>query len=306
MEEAQFLADRVAVMRGGQIIASGRPDELGGRDLRPAEIRFELPEGLGLDDVPEVPADTRSLEGDRVVIQTRQPIRAAQIVTAWSLEADIDLAHFSVTQPSLEDIYLELTGTGTGAGPSDDATAGSRGGCGMNPVPQSTLGRDLGLVLWQIRYEQRAYWRNRGRGIFTFVFPVMFLVIFASLDKGQTISSRGNIAFDDFYVPGILAYGIIATTFVNLAIGTAILRDQGILKRMQGTPLPRWAYVLARIGSASIVMLGMTVLVLVLGAALWGVQLPGRSAAGADRLPAAGHGVFHDDRDRDHPVHPQR
>ena len=142
----------------------------------------------------------------------------------------------------------------------------------MSTVPQSTWSRDLGLVFWQIRYEQRAYWRNRGRGVFTFVFPIMFLVIFASLDKGQTISSRGNIAFNDFFVPGILAYGVIATTFVNLAIGTAILRDQGILKRMQGTPLPRWAYVVARIGSASIVMLAMTVVVLGLGAAVWGLD----------------------------------
>ena len=46
MDEAQALADRVAVMRGGEIIASGRPDEIGGRDLRPAEIRFALPAGL--------------------------------------------------------------------------------------------------------------------------------------------------------------------------------------------------------------------------------------------------------------------
>ena len=77
----------------------------------------------------------------------------------------------------------------------------------------------------------------------------MFLVIFASLDKGGHISSRGGIPYDDFFVPGILAYGVIATTFVNLAISTAILRDEGVLKRMQGTPLPRWAYVAARIGS---------------------------------------------------------
>ena len=67
--------------------------------------------------------------------------------------------------------------------------------------------RDLGLVAWQIRYEQRAYWRNRGRGIFTFAFPLMFLVIFASLDKGAHISTRGGIPYDDFFVPGILAYG---------------------------------------------------------------------------------------------------
>jgi ABC-2 type transport system ATP-binding protein len=112
MDEAQFLADRVAVMRGGQIIASGRPDELGGRDLRPAEIRFALPEGLGIEDVPELPAEARSLQGDRVIIQTRQPVRAAHIVTGWAVDGGHDLAHFSVTQPTLEDIYLELTGSG--------------------------------------------------------------------------------------------------------------------------------------------------------------------------------------------------
>ena len=87
-------------------------------------------------------------------------------------------------------------------------------------------------------------------GIFTFVFPLMFLVIFGALDKGQhTVVQRGGIPYDDFFVPGILAYGVIATTFVNMAISTAILRDEGMLKRMQGTPLPRWAYVAARIGS---------------------------------------------------------
>jgi ABC-2 type transport system ATP-binding protein len=110
MDEAQFLADRVAVMRGGQIIASGRPEEIGGRDLRPAEIRFLLPDGMELEDVPEVPAQHREAQADRVLIQTREPVHAAQIVTTWALDRDLDLGHFSVTQPTLEDIYLELTG----------------------------------------------------------------------------------------------------------------------------------------------------------------------------------------------------
>lgn len=138
---------------------------------------------------------------------------------------------------------------------------------------KSTFGRDLGLVGWQIRYEQRAYWRNRGRGLFTFAFPIMLLVIFASLDKGQTVSTRGQIPLDDFFVPGILAYGVITTTFINLAISTAILRDAGVLKRMQGVPLPRWAYVWARIGSTVIIMLAMTVVVLGLGVAVYGLEL---------------------------------
>jgi ABC-2 type transport system permease protein len=109
----------------------------------------------------------------------------------------------------------------------------------MTSVAQPTWRRDLGLAAWQVRYEQRAYWRNRGRGLFTFAFPLMFLLIFASLDKAQHLASLGGISEDDFLVPGILAYAVIATTFTNLAMGTAILRDQGVLKRMQGTPLPR-------------------------------------------------------------------
>jgi ABC-2 type transport system ATP-binding protein len=112
MDEAQHLADRVAVMRDGEIIASGRPEELGGRDLRPAEIRFSLPRTVALGDVPSVPCESRTLEGDRVLVVTREPVRAAQIITTWALERAAELGQFSVTQPTLEDIYLELTGGG--------------------------------------------------------------------------------------------------------------------------------------------------------------------------------------------------
>jgi ABC-2 type transport system ATP-binding protein len=111
MDEAQHLADRVAVMSDGAIIASGRPEELGGRDLRPAEIRFMLPVDWSLGDLPEVPFERRSLEGERVLLETRQPVVAAQRITTWALDHDLELGHFSVSQPTLEDIYLELTGT---------------------------------------------------------------------------------------------------------------------------------------------------------------------------------------------------
>jgi ABC-2 type transport system permease protein len=150
----------------------------------------------------------------------------------------------------------------------------------MSTVRQSTLGRDLGLVGWQIRYEQRAYWRNRGRGVFTFIFPIMLLVIFASLNHGARLSSQGGIPYDDFFIPGILAYGVIATTFMNLSITTAILRDEGILKRMQGTPLPRWAYVTARIAATSLITLTMTIIVLGLGITVYGLDFH------ANQLPA--------------------
>jgi ABC-2 type transport system ATP-binding protein len=109
MDEAQHLANRVAVMNAGQIIAIGRPEELGGRDLRPAEIHFTLPSAWSLGDLPDVPCEQRTLEGDRVLVLTKEPVVAAQRITTWAVEHDIELGHFSVNQPTLEDIYLELT-----------------------------------------------------------------------------------------------------------------------------------------------------------------------------------------------------
>jgi ABC-2 type transport system permease protein len=143
----------------------------------------------------------------------------------------------------------------------------------MSAVLTPALRRDFGLVGWQIRYEQRLYWRNRVRGVFTFVFPLMFLVIFASINKGTHLSQLGGLPYNDFFVPGILAYAIIATTYVNLAISTAILRDEGVLKRMQGTPLPRWGYVAARIGSTVLIVIAITVVTLALGAIAYGVDI---------------------------------
>ena len=156
----------------------------------------------------------------------------------------------------------------------------------------STLQRDLGLIGQQIRYEQRSYWRNRGRGLFTFAFPLMFLVIFASLDHGSHISSLGGIPYDDFLVPGILAYGVITTTFANLAITTAILRDAGVLKRMQGTPLPRWAYTAARIGSTCLISATIAVVTIAGGVLLWGVDLRLEALPGIVLTLALGTAAF--------------
>ena len=110
MDEAQHLADRVAVMRAGELVAQGTPDELGGRDRRPAEIRFTLPDGVALQDLPEVPSEHRALDSGHALLLTREPVRAAHVITGWALERGIGLGSFQIAQPTLEDIYLELTG----------------------------------------------------------------------------------------------------------------------------------------------------------------------------------------------------
>src|SRR6201994_2397221 len=123
MDEAQQLPDRVAVMRDGEIIALGSPDELGGRDARPAEIRFVLPRGVGLDQLPLMPHERCTLDGGRALVVTPDPVAALQLLTGWSIDHDLPLHRLSVSQPTLEDIYLELTGVESGRPTPEGAVA---------------------------------------------------------------------------------------------------------------------------------------------------------------------------------------
>ena len=132
---------------------------------------------------------------------------------------------------------------------------------------------DLALIGWQVAYEQRAFWRNRTRAFFSFGMPIMLLLLFASLNSGGHIEQLHNIPYVVFFLPGIMAYGIIITQFVNMAGGLAIQRDNGLLKRMRGTPLPGSAYVAGRVGSTGAVSIVMTVVMLVLGRVCFDVHL---------------------------------
>jgi ABC-2 type transport system permease protein len=136
------------------------------------------------------------------------------------------------------------------------------------------------LALHQVGYEHRSFWRNRSRAFFNFVMPVMLLLIFGALSNGQHIAERGNMAFTTFFVPGILAYGIIQATFANLAASLALLRDQGVLKRMRGTPLPAWAYLAGRVGSSTLAMIELVAVTLTIGWAAFGAHVRASTVPG--------------------------
>lgn len=103
MDEAQELADRVAIISAGRIIAEGAPGVLGGRDRGAARITLRDP-GLPLPEALE-----HSKKGELIEITTTSPTRALHTLTAWALERGIEL-DLEVVRPSLEDVYLELTG----------------------------------------------------------------------------------------------------------------------------------------------------------------------------------------------------
>jgi len=109
MDEAQYLADRVAVMAAGQLVAEGTPSSIGGRDTGTTVIAFTLPEGVA---APALPAGS-SVQGRSVTIRTTDATRTLHALTGWALDTGVALAGLTVTQRSLEDIYLELVGHGS-------------------------------------------------------------------------------------------------------------------------------------------------------------------------------------------------
>jgi ABC-2 type transport system ATP-binding protein len=109
MDEAEQLADRIAVIAGGRIVAEGTPRSLGGRNRMAATIRFTLPDGTGAD---ELPPDLRALlagEDGRVTLATETPLVHVAALAEWALGRGIDLPDLDVRRPTLEDVYLQLT-----------------------------------------------------------------------------------------------------------------------------------------------------------------------------------------------------
>ncbi|MEU9297331.1 ABC transporter ATP-binding protein [Streptomyces sp. NPDC048266] len=106
MDEAQALADSVVVIAEGRIVASGTPDTLGGRDSARTRIRFALPDGSALADVPLPVSD---VEDGLVTAETTEPTAALHRLTGWALDRGTLLDRLTVEQPTLEDVYLSLT-----------------------------------------------------------------------------------------------------------------------------------------------------------------------------------------------------
>jgi ABC-2 type transport system permease protein len=124
---------------------------------------------------------------------------------------------------------------------------------------------DAGLLGRQLVAEQRSFWRNPLAAGFTFVFPIMFLIVFSSLNTGERLPELGNILFTEYYVPGIVTFAIVTACFTTLALNLTRQRDDGILKRKRGTPLPAWILIGGLIASSVIVSLLMTVITTVIG-----------------------------------------
>lgn len=148
------------------------------------------------------------------------------------------------------------------------------------------------LVWSYLRYENRAFWRAPIAAFFTLVFPLLFLVLLASLIGNDVIPDSGGVRVAQFLTPAIAAFAATTASFTSLAIGVVIEREEGILKRARGTPLTPGMYMVARIGSTVWIALVSVVLMIAVGVVFFDVQLIARTAPAALLTVIVGIGCF--------------
>ncbi len=109
MDEAENLADRIAVISAGHIVAEGTPETLGGREHMSARITFTLPDGVDATDLPL----RATIADGRARVESARPLADVKALADWALARGADLPDLDVRRPSLEDVYLQLTASAT-------------------------------------------------------------------------------------------------------------------------------------------------------------------------------------------------
>ena len=127
---------------------------------------------------------------------------------------------------------------------------------------------DAAAMAWrQYRLERRMFWRNPSAAFFNFALPLLFLFLLGAILAGDQDAL-------DIIVPGIAGMSVMSTTFSALAMNLTFLREQGVLKRMRGTPLPSGSY-LAALGANAVTNAAIQVLIVVVaGRLLFGIPWP--------------------------------
>jgi ABC-2 type transport system permease protein len=132
-----------------------------------------------------------------------------------------------------------------------------------------------GQLFRQLRFTNKAFWRNPASAFFTFAFPLMFLVIFTSLlGEGEESLEGYQLDTTTYYVGAMAAFGVISACFTNIAITTTFNRDAGILKRLRGTPLPAGVYMAARVVHAMVISVILVVITLLFGMVVYDSPSP--------------------------------
>ncbi|ODU27269.1 MAG: ABC transporter [Pseudonocardia sp. SCN 73-27] len=133
-------------------------------------------------------------------------------------------------------------------------------------------------MLDQVVHATRELWRTRVVFVFTFLFPLTWLIVIGFLAGNATVDGAGGVRVMQFVTPTAIAMGVLYAAFPTVAISLSTARDQKVLKRVHGTPLPAWIYFAGRIGSAVAFAVGSVLTMLLVGIVAYDVQIVWRTA----------------------------
>ena len=143
--------------------------------------------------------------------------------------------------------------------------------------------RSVRLVVHQFRYDLRSFLRNRQARVATFALPVIFLVLFVGVFGNYSVREHGAEADSStFYVPGVIALGIVSASFATLVIAVTAQRESGVLKRRRATPAPAWVLIAGRTLTSIAVALVLSAVLTALAGGAFGVH------ERAEAIPAVG------------------
>jgi ABC-2 type transport system permease protein len=130
-------------------------------------------------------------------------------------------------------------------------------------------------VLRQVRFTNKAFWRNPASAFFTFAFPLLFLVIFTTLVGNNDVPlGTETIKSSTYYVFSMAAFGLISACYTNIAISVVFAREAGVLKRVRGTPMPAGAYLVARVAHAALVGFLLVAITVAFGVVVYQAHFP--------------------------------
>jgi len=130
----------------------------------------------------------------------------------------------------------------------------------------------LSLLLSQARYQNKIFFRNPTAAFFTLFFPLMIFIVFSLIFGNEYIEELG-VSLAQYFGPAMAVFAAVSASYTNIAVVTAYQRDEGILKRVRGTPLPPAVYLGGKIASAAFIAAVSVVIMMAVGVVFYGIQI---------------------------------
>jgi len=149
----------------------------------------------------------------------------------------------------------------------------------------------LSLIWQQTRYQNRIFFRTPIAAFFTIVFPLLLLVVLAAVFGNEEIDYLG-VTVAQYYAPALAVFSAASASYTNIGTGTAYQRDEGILKRIHGTPLPPWIFFAGKVISATMVAAIGVIIMMGVGVLFYGIEIFPRTLPAATLTFLVGVGCF--------------